>query len=167
MSTKDISTNNISSNKKLQVSAIENGTVLDHIPSEHLFRVIEILHLRDNPQEMTLGTNLSSKTLGKKALIKLAGKYFEDEELNKIALFAPSATVNIIKDFEVVEKKILSIPETVKGIVKCMNPMCVTNHEEIETKFTTIKENGQISLFCHYCEKITDNQNFKLVRKSR
>lgn len=153
--------------KKLQVSAIENGTVLDHIPANQLFRVIDILHLQDAVQEMTIGMNLPSKTYGRKALIKLADRYFRDEELNAIAIIAPSATVNIIKNFEVVEKKIITIPEKIIGIAKCMNPMCVTNHQNIPTKFTTIVRGDEIELFCNYCEKVTDSKNLKIVSNNR
>lgn len=153
--------------KKLQVSAIENGTVLDHIPASELFRVIDILHLQDASQEMTIGMNLPSRTFGRKALIKLADRCFRDEELNAIALIAPSATVNIIKDFEVVEKKKIAVPEKIIGIAKCMNPMCVTNHQDIPTKFTTIVRGGEIELHCDYCEKVTDSKNLKIVSNNR
>lgn len=153
--------------KKLQVSAIENGTVLDHIPANQLFRVIDILHLQDASQEMTIGMNLPSRTFGRKALIKLADRYFKDDELNAIALIAPNATVNIIKDFEVVEKKIIAIPEKIIGIAKCMNPMCVTNHQDIQTKFTTLVKGEEIELRCDYCEKVTDSKNLKIVSNNR
>lgn len=153
--------------RKLQVSAIENGTVLDHIPANQLFRVIDILHLQDSEHEMTFGTNLESKSSGKKALIKLAGRYFKEDEISAIALIAPNATINIIKNFEVVEKKIISIPDKIIGIVKCKNPVCVTNHQDIKTKFTVIHKGDEVELFCDYCEKITDNKNLTIVSNSR
>jgi|SRR5574344_467997 aspartate carbamoyltransferase regulatory subunit len=153
--------------KKLQVSAIENGTVLDHIPANQLFRVIDILHLQNSESEMTFGTNLQSKSSGRKALIKLADRYFKDDELNTIALIAPNATVNIIKNFEVVEKKIISTPEKLIGIVKCKNPVCVTNHQDIKTRFTVLHKNDEIELFCNYCEKVTDIKNLTIVSNLR
>src|SRR5574344_796585 len=150
--------------KQLKVTAIKNGTVLDHIPAENLFKVIDILHLTQGNNQITIGSNLESKSLGKKGIIKISERFFEDEEINRIALVAPQATINIIKDFNVVEKKIISIPESVIGIAKCMNPMCVTNHENIETRFSTIVKGKEISLLCHYCEKVTDSKN--LIIKS-
>ena len=83
-------------------------------------------------------------------------KFFEDEELNKLALIAPKATVNVIRDFKVVEKKKLETPAEVIGIAKCRNPKCVTNHQPIRTWFATEANGDEISLKCHYCEKNTD-----------
>ena len=94
--------------------------------------------------------------MGSKGIIKISERFFKDDELNKIALIAPKASVNIIRDFEVVEKKVLTIPETITGIVRCINPMCVTNHENIPTRFKTIVNGSRIRLQCSYCEKITD-----------
>lgn len=142
--------------KQLKVSAIKNGTVLDHIPSGQVFKVIDILGLYDSPHPVTFGVNLDSRSMGSKGIIKISERFFKDDELNKIALIAPNASVNIIRDFEVVEKKVLAIPETITGIVRCINPMCVTNHENISTKFKTIVKGSEIRLLCSYCEKITD-----------
>lgn len=145
--------------KELVVSALENGTVLDHIPAENVYKALDILNLKGIENQITIGINLTSRIYGKKGIIKIADKFFEDEELNKLALIAPKATVNIIRDFKVVEKKKLGMPEVVKGIAKCKNPKCVTNHQPIKTHFTTVINNDEISLKCHYCEKITDTKH--------
>lgn len=155
------------SEKHLKVSAIKNGTVLDHIPAEQLFRVLDILKLRDCKNQITIGFNLDSKQYGKKGIIKIAEKFFEDDELNYIALIAPKATVNIIKDFVVVEKKQLSIPESVIGAIKCANPVCVTNHEKIQTSFITTVKDGEVLLKCHFCEKSTSNKEIQIVTNNR
>lgn len=143
-------------NKELIVSALENGTVLDHIPAENVYKALDILDLKGLESQITIGINLNSKLYGKKGIIKIADKFFEDEELNKLALIAPNATVNIIKGFQVVEKKKLEMPAVVEGIAKCMNPKCITNHQPVKTRFKTIDNGNEISLLCHYCEKITD-----------
>ena len=104
--------------KELKVSAIKNGTVLDHIPASQLFKVISILGLKDCANQVTFGMNLESQRLGKKAIIKVADRYFEETEINKVALVAPDAKINIIKDFEVIEKKVLRVPDEISGIVK-------------------------------------------------
>ena len=88
--------------KELKVSAIENGTVIDHIPAQSVFQVINILNLDNIPNQIMVGTNLESKKLGKKGVIKVSSKYFESEEINKIALVAPTATLIVIKDYTVV-----------------------------------------------------------------
>ncbi len=143
------------SDKQLRVNAIKNGTVLDHIPGDCVFKVIDILGLNESPHPVTIGANLESKSMGRKGIIKIAERFFRDDELNKIALIAPSATVNVIRNFEVVEKKVLTIPETITGIAKCKNPVCITNHQDVPTRFTTIVNGKEIQLLCHYCEKIT------------
>ncbi|MCM1176808.1 MAG: aspartate carbamoyltransferase regulatory subunit [Bacteroidales bacterium] len=142
--------------KELIVSALENGTVLDHIPAEHVYRALDILGLKGIGNQITIGINLNSKLHGKKGIIKIADKFFADDELNKLALLAPNATVNIIRDFKVVEKKKLSIPAEIEGIARCANPKCITNHQPIKTRFTTVPNGNSTSLLCHYCEKMTD-----------
>jgi aspartate carbamoyltransferase regulatory subunit len=148
--------------KKLEVSAIENGTVIDHIPAKALFKVISILGLDKIDKQITFGTNLDSKKLGKKAIIKLSDTFFIDKEINKIALVAPQAKLNIIRDYNVVEKKVVEVPEEIIGIAKCMNPKCITNNEKIVTRFSVISRRD-VKLRCHYCEKITDQEHIEIV----
>ena len=144
--------------KELVVSALENGTVLDHIPAENVYKALSILNLKGVENQITLGINLASRIYGRKGIIKIADKFFEDDELNKLSLIAPDATVNVIRDFKVVEKKKLEIPKEIRGIGRCMNPKCVTNHQPIETRFSTAKKGDEISLLCHFCEKTTDSK---------
>ena len=146
------------SRKELVVSALENGTVLDHIPADNVYKALRILNLKGIENQITIGINLNSKQNGKKGIIKIADKFFEDEELNKLALLAPEATVNVIRDFKVVEKKKVELPKEITGIGKCMNPKCVTNHQPITTKFTVNVKGSETSLLCHYCEKISDTK---------
>ena len=136
--------------KELQVSAIENGTVIDHIPTDKLFDVINVLGITGMDNAMTFG-----------AIIKIWDKFLEDDEVNKLALVAPSAKINIIRDYDVVEKKTVNVPEKVEGIVKCMNPKCITNHEKVRTKFTVVKD-SPIVLKSHYCEKLTDQEHMEM-----
>ena len=85
----------------------------------------------------------------------------EDNEVNKLALVAPSAKINIIRGYDVVEKKEVQIPDYVEGIVKCMNPKCITNHEKVRTKFAVVNA-APIVLKCHYCEKLTDQNHMEM-----
>lgn len=146
------------SRKELVVSALENGTVLDHIPAENVYKALDILNLKGIENQITIGINLNSRQHGRKGIIKIADKFFADEELNKLALLAPEATVNVIRDFKVVEKKKVVMPEEVIGIARCMNPKCVTNHQPVKTRFTVKADGNDISLLCHYCEKISDTK---------
>ncbi|MBP5473760.1 MAG: aspartate carbamoyltransferase regulatory subunit [Bacteroidales bacterium] len=147
--------------KQMSVSAIQNGTVIDHIPAENLFKVIKILGLDKIRNQITFGTNLDSKKLGRKAIIKISDVWFEKDDINRIALVAPEAKLNIIKDYQVVEKKVVELPDDISGIVKCMNPKCVTNFEDIKTQFTVVSKKP-VALKCHYCEKITDENNMEI-----
>ncbi len=148
--------------KQLSVSAIQNGTVIDHVPAKNLFKVIQILGLDKIETQITFGTNLESKKLGKKAIIKISGIYFEDEDINRIALVAPDAKLNIIRDYEVVEKKVVVVPDSITGIAKCMNPKCITNFENVTTKFRVVSKIN-VALKCHYCEKITNQENLHII----
>ena len=148
--------------KQLIVNAIKNGTVIDHIPAKHLFKVISILNLENIDSQITFGTNLESKKLGSKAIVKIADKYFLDEEINKIALVAPQAKLNIIRDYEVIEKRVVEVPDSILGIVKCVNPKCITNNEEVITKFSVVSKN-EVSLKCYYCEKITHQDQMMIL----
>jgi len=148
---------------ELKVSALENGTVIDHIPAASLFHAIRILKLDKVDNQVYFGTNLSSEKYGTKGLIKVRDRFFATDEINKIALVAPTATFIVIKDYEVVSKHKIKTPEIVENFVKCFNPKCITNHQAVPTKFKVITDKGELKLRCHYCEKTTtkDTMEFK------
>lgn len=148
--------------KELNVSAIENGTVIDHIPANFVFQVINILGLNKVSNQIMVGTNLESHKFGKKGIIKVSNKYFESEEINKIALVAPSATLIVIKDYTVVYKSKVEIPDRINRIAKCINPNCITNHENISTSFHVI-DKQDLRLSCLYCEKTTKKDNIRFI----
>lgn len=138
--------------QEMQVAAIENGTVIDHIPSEKIFQVVSLLHLDKIKTPVTVGFNLKSKKMGKKSIVKVADKFFSDEELNQLSVITPNVTLCIIRDYEVVEKKTVTMPEELTGIVKCSNPKCISNNEPMLTRFHVLnKEEGILQ--CHYCNK--------------
>ena len=143
--------------KHLKVSAIKDGTVIDHIPTKALFKVIKILKLEECSQMVTFGNNLDSRAMGTKAIIKIANRFFAGEEVNRIALVAPHAKLNTIRDYKVVEKSVVETPKEIKGIVHCFNPKCIANAENIITRFEVISDKP-IAMKCYYCEKIT-NEN--------
>jgi len=137
--------------KELQVAALENGTAIDHIPSDQLFKVVSLLGLDRLNNPITIGNNLESKKMTNKGIIKIAERFFEEEEINRIALIAPNVVLNVIKDYQVVEKKRVILPEIIYDIVKCKNPKCITNNEPMHTKFI-VTDCNNIELRCHYCE---------------
>lgn len=146
-------------NKELIVKKIENGTVIDHIPADKVFDVVRILGLDNVKDEVLIGTNLESKKYGVKGIIKATNKFFDCEEKDKLAIIAPTATLITIKNYEVIEKKNLSLPKEIHKIVKCINPNCVTNIEEIDTIFNVTSEEP-LTIQCHYCEKTMTDIKF-------
>ena len=152
----------MSENKQaLQVAAIKNGTVIDHIPADKLFTVVNLLKLQKTSQSITIGNNFASQRLGKKGFIKVADRFFSDEEISRLSVVAPNVILNIINDYEIVEKKQVVMPDELRGIVKCPNPKCITNNEPMTTIFhVTDKENGILK--CHYCEKEQNKEALKL-----
>ena len=146
--------------KEVKVPAIERGTVIDHIPSESTFKVLDILKIED--ELVTIGNNLSSKKMGKKGIIKVSDKMLKKEELDKIALIAPQATINEIKNFKVVKKRQVQMPSLFLGMIKCFNPTCITRHQDVKTKFILINKKP-LELKCHYCESVFDKEQLELL----
>lgn len=138
--------------RELQVAALENVTAIDHIPPSQLFKVAKLLGLENMDNTITIGNNFQSKKMGCKGVIKISNKFFEEDEINRIALIAPKVILNIIRDYEVVEKKTVTLPDELVGLVKCNNPKCITNNEPMPSRFEVIdKEKGTIK--CRYCER--------------
>lgn len=150
------------SKKERLVAAIENGTVIDHIPAEKTYAVATLLGLQKLQTPVTIGYNYPSKKLGKKGIIKIEDKFFTDEEISRLSVVAPNVVLNVIRDYEVVEKKKVVTPDTLKGIVRCNNPKCVTNNEPMDTIFHVIDKNCGI-IKCHYCDKEQVISEVKLV----
>ena len=147
--------------KELQVAALENGTAIDHIPSCQLFKVASLLGLDKMDNTITIGNNLHSNKMGSKGMIKIADKFFKEDEINRIALVAPNVMLNIIRDYEVVEKREVSLPDELVGIVKCGNPKCITNNEPMPTRFHVVDKDNCV-LRCHYCEKEQTREEISL-----
>jgi aspartate carbamoyltransferase regulatory subunit len=149
--------------KELSVSAIKDGSVIDHIPSSVTLKVVDILDLKGIRGIISIATNLTSKSMGKKGIIKISSKDLTGEEVDKIALIAPDATVNIINNYDVKKKIKVSVPSVVNKIIKCSNPNCVTNNEKsIMTKFLVL-EHDPLKVKCHYCERNMDKEDISLV----
>ena len=148
--------------KELQVAALENGTAIDHIPPRQLFKVADMLSLKELENTITIGNNFHSKKMGSKGIIKIADKFFEEDVINRIALIAPNVILNIIRDYEVVEKKTVDLPDELVGLVKCNNPKCITNNEPMPTRFDVIdKESGTVK--CRYCERKINKEDIIIL----
>ncbi len=152
----------MSDKKELEVSAIENGTVIDHIPAEATFKIVQILGLYECDSAITIGNNLNSKTLGKKGIIKVADRFFPDEVINRLAVIAPNVTLNIIRNYQIAEKKYVKFPKIIRGVVKCSNPKCITNHQPVQTKMEVFDADLK-SLRCCYCERVMRHEEIELL----
>jgi aspartate carbamoyltransferase regulatory subunit len=148
--------------KTMEISAIREGTVIDHIETSNTFKVAEILNLKDGGNLVTVGVNLKSEKLGKKGIIKIGGRMLTKHEVDKISLVAPEANINIIRGYSVSRKFSVEIPDVVEGILKCANSNCITNREPVKTRFNVLGRKP-LKVRCHYCERVMGKENIELV----
>ncbi len=142
--------------QKLKIDKIRDGTVIDHIPAGKALIVLKILGISGKESNIiTVAMNVKSKKFGKKDIIKIENRELTMEEVNKIALIAPSATINIIRNFNVVEKRKVKVPKTIYNLIKCPNPRCISNKEnEPITPIFHLKSESPLTLICNYCGEI-------------
>lgn len=146
--------------KTLRVSKIKDGTVIDHIASGHALDVAKILGITGRRAGVvTIAMNVPSKRLHHKDMVKIEGRFLATSEVDKIALLAPHASINIVKDYKVVEKQRVKLPDLIRGIVKCDNPACVSNsNEPVQSRFYVEKEEP-LRLKCHYCGHVMEKED--------
>ena len=146
--------------RELKVSAIKNGTVIDHITPGKAFEVVRILGLEDFESVVSLAINVSGGKSAKKDIIKIENRALSKEEVDKISLIAPNATVNIIKGYDVKSKQKVEIPDVISGILSCTNKNCITHYEEVKTKFL-LENKNPLRIRCYYCERVLNEANIK------
>ena len=147
--------------KTLSVNAIENGTVIDHIPPGQAIRIASLLKLAHHENQITIGLNLKSSSTPFKDLIKISGHQLNEQEQHYVSLLAPQATINLIENFTVVKKFKGELPDKIIGLLVCPNPNCITNYETIRTRFNLLQQGAQNKLYCDYCEKSFSRQDIK------
>ena len=142
---------------ELRVTKIKNGTVIDHIRGGYALDVIKILGITGKEKRViTIAINVPSKRIGAKDIVKIEGRALNSQEVNRIALVAPHASINIIRDYSVIEKLEVKLPKTIEGIIKCVNPCCISNsNEPVPSKFY-VKNEDPLTLKCHYCAIILE-----------
>jgi len=145
--------------EKLLVRKIESGTVIDHIPAGKGLEVINILNvnLKHNETAVVL-VNVPSRKMGRKDVIKVENKQLSDWEVNKIALIAPTASLNIIKNWKVIEKQNVKLPEILVGVINCPNISCITNTDEYLKKKFIVEKERPLKLRCFYCERMFERE---------
>lgn len=145
--------------RELKIQSIRNGTVIDHIANGLALDVLKIIGVRDLDRDSTVSVALHvrSEKLGWKDIVKVENMELSPRKVNAIALIAPTATISIIRDFQVREKRLVDLPERISGILRCPNPNCITNqHEPIESEFE-VHRRRPVVLRCLYCERLVDD----------
>jgi aspartate carbamoyltransferase regulatory subunit len=143
--------------EELKVKKIKDGTVIDHIMAGRGKKVLDILGIGDGyPNTIALLMNVSSERIGHKDILKIENRTLKKEEVDKIALVAPNATWNVIKDFKIMKKSKIELPDILEGVLKCPNPKCVTNSDEPMTTKFMVEEKQPVRLRCNYCERMID-----------
>ena len=147
----------------LKVDVIENGTVIDHITAGDAIKVLTILGIPEKISSVvSVVMNVKSK-FGKKDIVKVENRELDPKEVDKIALIAPKATINIIRDYKVTKKQRVKLPEEIVSIVKCSNPTCISNaNEPVESRFLVIQKDPPI-IKCYYCERITEDISERII----
>lgn len=148
------------SEQMLHVSKIKDGTVIDHITGGHALDVVKILGITGREKRViTIAINVPSKRFKIKDIVKIEGRELKPQEVHKIALLAPHATINIIRDYKVVEKQRVRLPRVIENIIKCANPACISNtNEPVQAKFYVDSEEPLL-LRCHYCGYIIEKKD--------
>ncbi len=138
---------------ELRVKPIKNGTVIDHIAGGQALNVLKILGISGTTDAtVSVVMNVESKKLGKKDIVKVEDRELKEEEVNRIALIAPAATINIIRDYAVIEKHIVDLSDEIVGVVRCQNPSCISNTSEPIKSRMIVKAKNPVLLRCVYCE---------------
>lgn len=146
--------------KELRVQKIKEGTVIDHISAGGSLSVLKILGIMGREDNIvSIVMNVSSHSLGKKDIVKVEGRELNPEELDKIALVAPRSTINIVRNYVVVEKQKPRLPKMIKGIVKCANVTCISNSNEPTDSMFYVENDDPLRLRCYYCSRYLEKDD--------
>ena len=151
----------------LIVRRIKDGTVIDHIDEGKGLKVLEALEIDgSHGNVITIALNMPSGKLKKKDMIKVEGRFLEDDDTNKLAVIAPASTVNIIKDYKLVEKRRVSLPNQIEQIFRCSNPDCITNSQEHIESTMEVMDKDNLVLKCRYCGRVLDVDDLRYQKKN-
>lgn len=147
---------------KIYITPVQNGTALDHLKQGTALKILGVLDIED--KKVGAAMNVDSRKMGKKDLVFIEGKELNQVEINKIALIGKGGTLNIIKNAKIIKKEEIKYPKEIEGIVNCINPMCITNKDHIEGKFTIISSKP-LRIKCNYCEtKMNEDEIIRLIK---
>jgi aspartate carbamoyltransferase regulatory subunit len=153
---------------KLKIEKIRKGTVIDHIDSGYALTILDLTGLAESPDLMTIGINVPSKKFPKKDLIKIENLFLNEIQMQQISILSPNATISLIEDYKVIEKKKVKIPEVIKKLIVCQNITCITNSqkEPIDTEFFVLEEKP-LKIQCAYCDRIYKLDEIIFISKEK
>ncbi|MHA1725389.1 MAG: aspartate carbamoyltransferase regulatory subunit [Promethearchaeota archaeon] len=143
------------SEEKLRIERIKKGTVIDHVESGYALMILNLTGLDESPNLMTIGVNVNSKKYGKKDIIKIENVFLTEMQMQQISILSPNATISLIEDYKVIEKKRVKLPKVIKKLIVCTNRTCITNslEEPIDYEFNVLQEKP-LRIQCVYCDRI-------------
>ncbi len=146
--------------QELYVRKIKDGTVIDHITPGFALDVLKILGINGKEGEVvSVALNVESKQLHHKDIVKIQNRELKPGEVDKIALIAPNATINIIRNYDVASKKVVELPPSIRGIIKCDNPSCISNSREpVEPRFG-VDRREPIRVRCYFCGHVMERED--------
>jgi len=147
--------------RQQQVAALRHGTVVDHLSPGMALKALQLIGV---PREgaALIGVNLYSEKLGRKDILKLENMELTDDQIERLAVLGPNASVCFIREYEVVRKVRVTLPDRICGVLRCPNPSCITNHDRLETRFDVERETPTL-VRCHYCERLIRENEFSLL----
>ena len=144
-----------------QVAALRRGTVVDHLSPGMALKALQLIGVPSRDAAL-IGVNLFSEKMGRKDILKLENLDLTDHQIERLAVLGPNASVCFIREYEVVRKVLVTLPERISGVLRCLNPNCITNHDRLETKFD-VERRSPTLVRCHYCERLIRESEFELL----
>ncbi|MHA1150963.1 MAG: aspartate carbamoyltransferase regulatory subunit [Promethearchaeota archaeon] len=143
------------SEEKLRIDKIRKGTVIDHIDAGYAITILNLTGLDESPNLITIGVNVSSGKYGKKDIIKIENVFLNETQMQQISILSPEATISLIENFKVIEKKKVKIPDKIKKLILCVTKTCISNvaKEPIDSEFTVL-DKKPLKIQCVYCDRI-------------
>lgn len=146
--------------EELRVKKIREGTVIDHITAGNALSVLRILGLTGAGENVvSIVMNVPSHKLGRKDIVKIEGRELSPDEVDRISLISPKATINIVRNYHVVEKQKTKMPNVIRGIVRCVNLSCISNSKEPVTPIFLVENEEPLRMRCHYCNRVMSKED--------
>ncbi|NVM34201.1 MAG: aspartate carbamoyltransferase regulatory subunit [Candidatus Lokiarchaeota archaeon] len=153
--------------EKLKIDKISKGTVIDHIDAGYALTILNLTGIDESKNLMTIGVNVSSKKYLTKDIIKIENVFLNETQMQQISILSPNATISLIENYKVIEKKKVELPQIIKKLILCVNQTCISNSEEpIDTEFLVLEEKP-LKIQCIYCERIYKLEEIVFTSKEK